>query len=129
MTHTPALSHAVRVLAVAGWLCTAAGAVLAQQPVAGKWTLNIDSPQGATTAGLTLAVDGEVVKGSLSGDTGETPITGTAKGAEVSFSFEFAGPSGPISIGAKATVSGDEIKGEMDYGMGVAPFTGKRAAP
>lgn len=129
MTHTPALFYAVRVLAVAGLLSTAAGAVFAQQPVAGKWLLNIDSPQGATTAGLTLAVDGEVVKGSLSGDTGETPITGTAKGAEVSFSFEFAGPSGPISIGAKATVSGDEIKGEMDYGMGVAPFTGKRTAP
>ncbi len=129
MTHTRALFHAVRVLAVAGLLSTAAGVVFAQQPVAGKWLLNIDSPQGATTAGLTLAVDGEVVKGSLSGDTGETPITGTAKGAEVSFSFEFAGPSGPISIGAKATVSGDEIKGEMDYGMGVAPFTGKRAAP
>ena len=129
MMHSPVLLHAVRLLAVAGLLSAAAGAVLAQQPVAGKWMLNIDSPQGATTAGLTLAVDGEVVKGTLSGDTGETPITGTAKGAEVTFSFDFAGPSGPISIGAKATVSGDEIKGEMDYGMGVAPFTGKRAAP
>ena len=129
MTHIPALLHAVRLLALIGLLSSASGVVLAQQPVAGKWTLNIDSPQGATTAGLTLAVDGEVLKGSLSGDTGETPITGTAKGAEVTFSFEFAGPSGPISIGAKATVSGDEIKGEMDYGMGVAPFTGKRATP
>jgi hypothetical protein len=129
MTHIPALLHAARLLALIGLLSSASGAVLAQQPVAGKWMLNIDSPQGATTAGLTLAVDGEVVKGSLSGDMGETPIKGTAKGAEVTFSFEFAGPSGPISIGAKATVSGDEIKGEMDYGMGVAPFTGKRATP
>ena len=112
--HTPALLRAVRLLTVAGLLSAAAGAMLAQQPVAGKWMLNIDSPQGATTAGLTLAVDGEAVKGSLSGDMGETPITGAAKGAEVTFSFEFAGPSGPISIGAKATVSGDEIKGELD---------------
>lgn len=128
MTHTPTLLHAVRLLTILGFVfTTAAAALAAQPPVAGKWMLNIDSPQGATTAGLTLAVDGEVVKGSLSGDMGETPIKGTANGTDVTFSFEYAGPSGPISIGAKATVSGDEIKGEMDYGMGVAPFTGKRA--
>jgi hypothetical protein len=129
MTHPSSLLRAFCLLTVVGFMSAAAGSVLAQQPLAGKWLLNIDSPQGATTAGLTLAVDGEVVKGSLSGDMGETPITGTAKGSEVTFSFEFAGPSGPISIGAKATVSGDDIKGEMDYGMGVAPFTGKRATP
>ena len=129
MTHSPALRRVFRLLAVVVFLSAAAGVGLAQQPVAGKWTLNIDSPQGATTAGLTLAVDGEAVKGSLSGDMGETPIKGTAKGTEVTFSFDYSGPNGPISIGAKATVSGDEIKGEMDYGMGVAPFTGKRTAP
>ena len=129
MTHSPAFRHAVRLLAVIGLLSTAADAARAQQPVAGTWMLNIDSPQGATTAGLTLTVDGEVVKGSLAGDTGATAVTGTVKGSELTFSFEFAGPNGPISIGTKATVTGDEIKGEMDYGIGVAPFTGKRATP
>ena len=54
---------------------------------------------------------------------GETPIAGTATGAQIKFTFDYAGPSGPISITATATVSGDEIKGEMDYGLGVAPFT------
>jgi hypothetical protein len=129
MTHSSFLCRAVRLLVVVGFVSAAAGAAFAQQPVAGKWLLNIDSPQGATTAALTLAVDGEVVKGSLAGDMGDTPVKGTVKGAEVTFTFEFAGPNGPISIGTKATISGDDIKGEMDYGMGVAPFTGKRATP
>ena len=129
MMHSSSPFRTVSLLAAVGFALAFAGPVLAQPQVAGKWLLDIDSPQGATTSVLTLAVEGEVVKGSLAGQMGETPITGTAKGAEVTFSFEFAGPSGPISIGAKATVSGDEIKGEMDYGMGVAPFAGKRGTP
>ena len=129
MMHSSPLFRTVRRLAAVGFAVALAGPALAQPQVAGKWMLNIDSPQGATTSALTLSVEGEVVKGSLAGQMGETPITGTAKGSEVTFSFEFAGPSGSISIGAKATVTGDDIKGEMDYGIGVAPFTGKRATP
>ena len=129
MMHSSPLFRTVRLLAAVGFAVVSAGPALAQPQVAGKWMLNIDSPQGATTAALTLAVEGDVVKGSLAGQMGDTPVTGTAKGAEVTLTFEFAGPNGPISIGTKATVAGDDIKGEMDYGMGVAPFTGKRATP
>lgn len=124
MTHT----ILARLLAVAGGLALSSTLALAQHPAAGKWTLDIDSPQGATTAGLTLSVEGEVVKGTLASDMGELPITGKFTDGRVSFSFDFAGPSGPITILTKATVTGDEMTGEMDYGQGVAPFTGKRTA-
>jgi hypothetical protein len=102
--------------------------VLAQSPVTGHWALTVDSPQGTTQATLTLAVDGQALKGSISSDMGETPISGgTVAGTQVKFQFDYAGPSGPITIISTATVSGDEIRGEMDYGQGTAPFTGKRA--
>jgi hypothetical protein len=127
MTHTPLVRDSFRLLAVAAFLSAATVAGFAQDQVAGKWSLSIDSPQGATTAALTLAVDGEAVKGSLAGDMGETPVAGKVNGSEVTFSFDFSGPNGVMTIAGKATVSGSEMKGEMDYGMGVAPFTGKRA--
>jgi hypothetical protein len=99
----------------------------AQDGVAGNWTIAVNSPQGTTQATLSLAVNGDALKGTIGTDMGSTPFTGTVKGNEVRFQFDYAGPSGPITIIATATVSGNEIKGAMDYGQGTAPFVGKRA--
>lgn len=116
-------------VAVAALSTTLRTLALAQNPVAGSWALTVDSPQGTMQATLTLAVDGDALKGSISNDMGETPISGgTVAGGQVNFQFDYAGPSGPITIISTATVNGDEIKGEMNYGQGTAPFTGKRAA-
>jgi len=112
-----AQTHFARLLVFAAGLVLSSTLAHAQNAATGKWTLDIDSPQGATTAGLTLSVEGDVVKGTLAGDMGELPITGKLVDGQVSFSFDFAGPSGPITIITKATVSGDEMKGEMDYGQ------------
>jgi hypothetical protein len=105
----------------------AVGGALAQSSVAGNWTIEVDSPQGPTKVGLVLAVEGEVLKGTMSSDMGETAFTGTAKDGAIKFTFDYAGPQGAVAITTTGTVSGDEIKGEMDYGMGVAPFVGKRS--
>jgi hypothetical protein len=115
------------VLSAVALVIAAPLALSAQNPVAGRWTLNVDSPQGATSAVLNLSVDGDAIKGTISSDMGETPISGTVSGSQVKFTFDYAGPSGAMTIMSTATVSGDDIKGDMDYGQGVAPFTGKRA--
>jgi len=116
-------------LTIAALAALPATLAVAQSPVAGSWTLTVDSPQGTTQATLVLAVDGAALKGSISSDMGETPISGgSVSGADVRFQFDYAGPSGPITIITTGTVAGDEIKGDMDYGQGTAPFTGKRAA-
>jgi hypothetical protein len=104
----------------------AAAVLSAQGGVAGNWAITVDSPQGATHATLSLAVNGDALKGTIGSDMGTTPFTGTVKGNEVRFQFDYSGPSGPITIVATATVSGNEIKGAMDYGQGAAPFAGKR---
>jgi hypothetical protein len=116
-----------RTLVVIAAIVASTVALPAQSGVAGNWTLTVDSPQGATQATLRLAVDGATVKGSISSDMGETPLSGTVSGDQVKFQFDYSGPSGAITITSTATVSGDDIKGDMDYGQGTAPFTGKRA--
>lgn len=115
------------ILALASVLAFVTPALLAQTAVAGKWTIEVDSPQGLTKAALVLAVEGDNVTGSIASDMGEAKFTGTAKDGQVKFSFDMAGPQGPLNIITTAVVTGDDIKGEMDYGMGTAPFTGKRA--
>lgn len=116
-----------RLLTVVSAFALSASLALAQSPVAGSWTLDVDSPQGATKVNLVLAVDGDAVTGTIASDMGESKFTGTIKDGTVTFSFDMAGPQGPMTISTKAAITGDEMKGEMDYGMGVAPFTGKRA--
>lgn len=115
-----------RLAAFTSVVVLASSALFAQANVAGSWTLEVDSPQGATKASLMLALEGEAVTGSITSDMGESKFTGTAKEGTVTFSFDIAGPQGPMTISAKAAVTGDDMKGELDYGMGVAPFTGKR---
>lgn len=104
----------------------ASSVLFAQATVAGNWTLDVDSPQGATKVNLVLAVEGEAVTGTIASDMGESKFTGTVKEGTVTFTFDMAGPQGPLTITTKAAITGDEMKGEMDYGMGVAPFIGKR---
>lgn len=101
--------------------------LLAQSPIAGNWTLDVDSPQGATKVSLVIAIEGEKASGTIASDMGESKWTGTAKDGALEFTFDLAGPQGPMTITTRAAVTGSEMKGEMDYGMGVAPFTGKRA--
>ena len=120
--------HALARALVLGGVVAGAAILTAQSGVAGNWALTVDSPQGTTQSNLRLAPEGDALKGSISSDMGETPFTGTVKGDQVRFQFDYPGPSGPITITATATVSGDAIKGEFDYGQGVAPFSGKRAA-
>lgn len=127
MAYSPSTQHIVRMfgIAIATWFTV--GVASAQPSVAGKWTLDVDSPQGTMKVSLALSVSGETLKGTIASEMGETPFTGTVKDGAIKFSFDFAGPQGPMSVTTTGTVSGDDMKGEMDYGMGVAPFTGKRA--
>lgn len=116
-----------RVATVVGVLGLSVLSVFAHDGVAGRWVLEIDSPQGLMKAGLVVTLEGETVTGSITSEMGQTPIKGTFKDGTVKFTFDYAGPQGAMTITSTGTVSGDEVKGEMDYGMGTAPFVGKRA--
>jgi hypothetical protein len=122
------MRYLIRVILALALAAVVPALLLAQDGVAGKWVLDVDSPQGVMKVDLVLDVSGEALKGTIASEMGESAFTGTVKDGAVKFTFDMSGPQGPMTIVTSGTVSGDAIKGEMDYGQGVAPFTGKRAA-
>jgi hypothetical protein len=101
-------------------------AVLAQNSVAGDWSLVINGPQGVIDSDVTFTQDGDTVTGTMSGPQGDSAVTGTMAGSTLSLAFNVVTPNGPIDIKMTAEVSGADMKGTLDYGMGTADFTGKK---
>src|SRR5438874_12757326 len=83
-------STAMRVIAAAAAVVIGATAVAAQAAkvdVTGKWAFNVETAAGAGTPTITLKQDGEKLTGHYSGQLGEADLTGTIKGAELTFKF------------------------------------------
>jgi hypothetical protein len=103
-------SFLVRLVTATCAVALTSSIALAQNGVAGRWTLDVDSPQGATKADLVLTVDGETVTGSIGSDMGESKFTGTVKDGTVTFSFDMAGPQGPMTIICLFFPGSEELK-------------------
>jgi hypothetical protein len=102
----------------------------AAQNVAGKWNGSIESPQGAFSMLFDFAVEGDVLKGTISNDfTGATPITdGKLDGNKLSFNTAFeGGPDGPIAISYTGMIEGDKIT--LTMGLGDAAAAAGGGAP
>ncbi len=95
----------------------------AQGNLSGAWELNINGPQGAITAAVTLKQEGEAVTGIIDSPQGKAEMKGTIKGKALTMSFSIQGPDGPLEIKVSGEVEGDSIKGMLDFGMGQADFT------
>lgn len=93
--------------------------------VTGTWALTIDTPNGPLDATLTLKQDGEKLTGTVVSQLGESPITGTAKDSDLSFSMTMDGV-GTIAYTAKVTPEG-KMDGSLDLaGQGSMKFTGTK---
>jgi opacity protein-like surface antigen len=99
--------------------------------VTGKWTAQVPGRDGQTretTFNLTAA--GEKLTGTVSGRSGDNPITeGTVKGDDVSFAVKVNFGGNDVKLLYKGRVAGDEIKFTRtregsDQGQ---EFTAKRA--
>ena len=96
---------------------------------AGKWTLNLEGPQGAMSIALDVKVDpSNKVTGSLTGPQGALAITGEVKDGVLGFSFNFDAGGTAMEIYCEAKVDKDDkMAGTMAIGdMGQFPFTGTR---
>jgi hypothetical protein len=109
-------------------LASVRGAAQAKVDVSGKWAFNVETAAGAGTPTMTFKQDGEKLTGHYSGQLGESDLTGTVKGAAISFTFNIDAQGTMI----KATYSGavenkDSIKGKVVLeGLGDGTFTAKR---
>ena len=74
-------------------LCAVVLAVLsapiaAQNPnLTGKWLFAVETSAGGGTPTITLKQDGDKLTGHYTGQLGESDLTGTVKGQEVTFTF------------------------------------------
>ncbi len=98
--------------------------------VTGKWTLTLNSPQGAqeSTADLTMAEDGTLT-GTLAGTRGSASIS-SGWVSDNKFSFTVTQSLGPRSteVTYTGTVEGDRMRGSVGMGPATIEFTATRSA-
>ena len=80
----------------------------------GTWNAKVDLGGQGGTPTFVLKQDGEKLTGTYSGALGEAPLTGTAKGTDVSFDFEVQGAK--VHYAGKLNADGNQIEGTCDYG-------------
>ena len=96
--------------------------------VAGKWNITVNSPMGAQEVVWDVAVTGQTVTGTVTGQQGTTNIlNGTWDGESVRFDMNIQNPM-PLKLNIKGTVDGDSVSGTVSTMMfGTFPLNGSRA--
>lgn len=103
---------------------------VAAPSAAGKWSMSINSPQGAMAATLDLKIADAVISGSLSSDLGVTELEGEVDGHDLYFGIYFDDGSGSgmeIWFTGAMSEDGATMTGTFDIGQGPMEWTAKRA--
>jgi hypothetical protein len=108
-------------------LSPARGAAQAKIDVTGKWAFNVETPAGAGAPTFTFKQEGEKLTGHYTGTFGESDVTGTVKGADITITFTVDAQGTAIKETYTGTVDKDTMKGKIVIeGIGEGTFTGKR---
>jgi hypothetical protein len=103
------------------------GAAQAKVDVTGKWALNVETSAGAGQPTFTFKQDGEKLTGHYTGTFGEADLTGTVKGADITFSFTVDAQGNSLKETYTGTVDKDTMKGKANYAdQANGTFTGKK---
>ena len=115
-------------VAVAAVLAFVAVGMAQEKPasVAGKWEMSWEGRLGTQTSTLTLEQNGADLKGTMTGRRGDTPVTGTVKGKNVTLVVKRQTQQGEITVEYKGTVDGDSMKGTLSMGERSIDWTAKK---
>ena len=107
---------------------TSAPAAAPAIDVTGKWDIAMVMGGGAKFATIaTLKQAGEQITGSLNGQAGEEPVTGTMVGKALTLRFRAATAQGEVAITMKGELGADGFTGKLTLpGVGDVDWTGKR---
>ena len=99
--------------------------------VAGKWNMNVESPNGSMQSGLEIAIDAKDAKkvtGMLSSQMGEAPLEGEiAADGKLTFWITMNAGGNNMSITFVGTIQKDgSLAGTLDFGQGEIPWTATR---
>jgi hypothetical protein len=103
------------------------GSAQAKVDVTGKWAFNVETSAGAGAPTFTFKQDAEKLTGHYTGTFGEADLTGTVKGADITFSFTVDAQGNALKETYTGTVDKDTMKGKLVIeGLGEGTFTGKK---
>src|SRR3954463_12230918 len=94
-------------------LSAARGAAQAKVDVTGKWAFNVETAAGAGAPTFTFKQDGEKLTGHYAGTFGESDVTGTVKGADITITFTVDAQGNAIKETYTGTVDKDTMKGKI----------------
>jgi len=112
----------------AGLLAQDADSGSSQSPnVGGKWQMSWQGRDGQKQGTLQLQQDGSQLTGTITGERGSMPVTGSVNGNSVSFSAELQG-KGSIKLLYTGSLEGDKMSGtiQVEGGGGGGRFGHRR---
>jgi hypothetical protein len=128
MTRTYGRTTAVAAIAMLVVAMSAVrGAAQAKVDVTGKWAFSVETSAGAGQPTFAFQQDGEKLTGHYTGTFGEADLTGTVKGADITFAFTVDAQGTALKETYTGTVDKDTMKGKLVIeGLGEGTFTAKR---
>jgi len=102
------------------WIALLAGlacAPLLAHDISGNWEFNVDTGAGSGSPSFVFKQDGEKITGTYTGLFGKADLTGTVKGNQIDFKFDFSysGQSG-VAHYSGTIESPKKMKGKVEIG-------------
>ena len=98
--------------------------------LAGKWSVNIESPQGAMESALDMKADpkdAKKVTGTLVSQLGEAAVEGEVVEGKLTFWITIDAGGGAMSVTFVGTLQKDgSLAGALNFGQGDIPWTAVR---
>lgn len=125
------------VLAVLSAVIVGASSTAAAQAVAaakadaskidGKWTMNVQTPQGAMDVAMDIKSEGKKISGTITGPQGDAPFEGEYADGKIAFGISIESPEGAMAIGFAGAMKDDgTLAGTLTGPFGEAPWTAAR---
>jgi len=84
--------------------------------VSGEWQCHVALSAGSGSPVFAFKQEGEKLTGTYKGQLGESPLVGTVKGNQISFSFKVSGAFEGTVTYTGTIESKDSMKGQAEYG-------------
>ena len=109
------MSRFLLIVLLAGLACTPG--LAAGFDISGAWAFNVETAAGSGTPSFVFTQEGEKLTGTYDGLLGKADVTGTVKGDQIDFKFNFSysGQSG-VAHYAGTIASATEMKGKVEIG-------------
>lgn len=97
-------------------------------PVAGTWSVTVNTPQGSQSMTMTLTQDGTAFSGTMTSEMGTLPVAeGQISGSSASWSITVPMGGQSMTVNFRGDVEGNRMRGTAELGaFGSAPFTAEK---